>query len=85
MSHSETLSNQRHAFDESLGRLGCTLASGIYSLTPQRVNTQLTMATKTQLKALSKALSFDRPPFCSGTISPSPEGFYLYYGKRDPK
>jgi len=44
-----------------------------------------TMATDIQLKALSDAISFDRPPFCSGTISPSPEDFYLYYGKEDPK
>ena len=43
------------------------------------------MATDTRLKALSEALSFDRPPFCSGTISPPPEGFYLYYGGRNPK
>ena len=43
------------------------------------------MATDTQLKALSQALSFDRPPFCSGTISPPREGFHLYYGGSDPK
>ena len=43
------------------------------------------MATENQLKALTQALSFDRPPFCSETISPSPEGFHLYYGNRDPK
>ena len=43
------------------------------------------MATENQLNALSQALSFDRPPFCSGTISPSPEGFHLYYGNRSPK
>ena len=43
------------------------------------------MATENQLNALSQALFFDRPPFCSGTISPSPEGFHLYYGNRNPK
>jgi len=39
------------------------------------------MATDTQLKALSEALSFNRPPFCSGIISPSSEGFHLYVGE----
>lgn len=43
------------------------------------------MATNAQLETLEKALSYDRPPFCSGTVLPSPEGFHLYYGKQDPK
>ena len=43
------------------------------------------MATSTQLEALRNALSFDRPPLCSGVVQPTPEGFYLYYGKKNPK
>jgi len=43
------------------------------------------MATDIQLESLKKALSYDRPPLCSGTVSPPPEGFYLYYGKDDPR
>ena len=43
------------------------------------------MATKSQLESLKRALSFDRPPLCSGAVSPSPEGFYLYYDKKNPK
>jgi len=42
-------------------------------------------ATKHQLESLQKALSYDHAPLCSGAISPPPEGFYLYYGKRNPK
>ncbi|KAF9648975.1 hypothetical protein BDM02DRAFT_3167372 [Thelephora ganbajun] len=43
------------------------------------------MATLAQLESLKKALSYDRPPLCSGAISPSPEGLYLYYGKKNPR
>lgn len=43
------------------------------------------MATPTQLESLRKALSFDRPPLCSGSISPPPEGLYLYYGKKNAR
>ena len=43
------------------------------------------MATPTQLESLQKALSFDRPPLCSGAISPPPEGFNLYYGKKNAR
>jgi hypothetical protein len=43
------------------------------------------MATPTQLETLRKALSFDRPPLCSGAISPPPEGLYLYHGKNNAK
>jgi len=42
-------------------------------------------ATLAQLESLKKALSFDRPPLCSGAISPSPGGLHLYYGKKDPR
>ena len=43
------------------------------------------MATPTQLESLRKALSFDRPPLCSGAISPPPEGLYFYYGKENAR
>ena len=43
------------------------------------------MATDPQLESLKDALSYDRPPLCSGTISPPLEGFYLYYGKENPR
>ena len=43
------------------------------------------MATTSQLESLKQALSFDRPPLCSGTISPSSEGLYLYHGMENPK
>ncbi|KAF9648980.1 hypothetical protein BDM02DRAFT_3269016 [Thelephora ganbajun] len=43
------------------------------------------MATPAQLESLKQALSYDRPPLCSGAISPSPEGLYLYYGKKNPR
>ena len=49
---------------------------------PQRTRP---MATGTQIESLKKALSYDRPPLCSGAISPPPEGFHLYYGNEDPR
>ena len=50
----------------------------------QRIQ-HISMATIAQLESLKQALSFDRPPLCSGVISPSPEGLYLYYGKKNSK
>lgn len=41
--------------------------------------------TKNQLESLQQALSYDHAPLCSGAISPPPEGFYLYYGRQNPK
>ena len=43
------------------------------------------MATNAQVESLKRALSYDCPLFCSGTVFPPPEGFYLYYGKEDPR
>ena len=43
------------------------------------------MATPIQLNSLKKVLTFDHPPLCSGTISPPPEGFHLWYDKKKPK
>jgi len=37
-------------------------------------------ATKTQLRSLQKALSYDHTPLCSGAISPPPEGFISITG-----
>lgn len=48
-------------------------------------NNAHSMATPAQLESIKKALSFDRPPLCSGAISPPPEGLYLYYGKKNAK
>ena len=41
------------------------------------------MVTTVQLESLGQAISFDNPPFCSGAVSPSQDGFYLYYGKEN--
>jgi len=43
------------------------------------------MATKAQIESLKESLSYDRLPYCSGTVSPPPEGFYLSYGKKEPR
>ena len=43
------------------------------------------LATASQIESLKKALSYDRPPLCSGTVFPPPEGLYLYYGKEDTR
>ena len=40
------------------------------------------MVTPIQMDSLKKALSFDRPPLCSGAISPPPGGLHLWYGKK---
>lgn len=42
-------------------------------------------ATATQIASLKKAFSYDRPPLCSGTVSPPPEGLYLYYGNENSR
>ena len=51
---------------------------------PQRLRTEH-MKTPTQLGSLRNAISFDRPPLCSGAISPPPEGLYLWHGKKSSR
>ena len=55
-----------------------------YKTRPQRLRTEH-MITPTQLGSLRNAISFDRPPLCSGVISPPPEGLYLWHGKKIPR
>ena len=43
------------------------------------------MATEAQIESLKKSLSYDLLPYCSGTVSLPPEGFYLYYGKEEQR
>ena len=55
-----------------------------YKTRPQRLRTEH-MITPTQLGSLRNAISFDRPPLCSGVISPPPEGLYLWHGKKSSR
>lgn len=43
------------------------------------------LASPSQIESLKSAFFYDLPPLCSGTVSPPPEGLYLYYGKEDSR